>query len=753
MAVPNIFATTQTGNVPASRLDENFAYLLVPGNTSAASVVSDLAALKALTTRPEAVLVETGQAKGVWQWELGSSTTADDALVVTPTSGTAGRYKRVYDWPVFASWWGAAPSASAATNTTAVNAALAAVGAAGGGTVMIDVPGAYSVTDSNPSPGLQIDHRAIYIGSDNVTLEFCPGASLFLANSSDCHVIAVGDFEDAIAPSNVSIIGAEIDGNRANQTTPNDTDDHWSGIMVMAGCSRVSIRQSYIHDCAYYGIGFETKNFTDCLIEDCIIEDVGADGIDCKDGHVTLDTPISQGNVIRHVTVRGHGLAGATLSTAQAGIDCRGGWVIEDVCVLDYGGVGVLPIGIRLQQEAFNGAGPPSTASLPLQTTTLKNFFVKPSTSTDTWGVRSTIPQTRIENGEIKGCAQGMRVSYGRPFVSDITIDVPASSFGLVLAAANSTGVTHGFFSGIKIVGDGSTTVGIDGDGDSDNNTFSGCAIVSHLTGLDWASGATNNKFLGGVFASNTKNLLDNGTGSTFRDVVGLPRMLELRGAQLYDHFLGNALRPEWKTTLVGSDPQCVVATIVTSNPLNGRVRLTAGDDAGATMALNGVSMVSALNWRAENGGLAAEWDVTLGSTAAECVYLGFTDDVSTLEMPFTLGGSDALTSNASSACGVLYDTAADTDQWCLVGVAANVDATQQFIGSAPVAGTFERFRVEISTTGVATFSRNGVQIGTAMTGAVAAAAPLTPIVAIFSRTSATKTVDVDFFNVEQDEV
>jgi hypothetical protein len=112
MAVQNIFATTTAGRVPASRLDENFDYLLDITNTSTANAVADLAALKALTTRPEAVIVETGQAKGVWQWELGSSTTADDALVVTPTSGTAGRYKRVYDGPLNVTWWGTAGDGS-----------------------------------------------------------------------------------------------------------------------------------------------------------------------------------------------------------------------------------------------------------------------------------------------------------------------------------------------------------------------------------------------------------------------------------------------------------------------------------------------------------------------------------------------------------------------------------------------------------------------------------------------------------------
>lgn len=91
-----------------------------------AFTVPTLADLKALTSRPEAVIVETGQAAGVWQWEVGSTTTADDALVVNPTSGTAGRYKRIYVGALHSEWFGATFD-GVTDDTTALTAFINAV--------------------------------------------------------------------------------------------------------------------------------------------------------------------------------------------------------------------------------------------------------------------------------------------------------------------------------------------------------------------------------------------------------------------------------------------------------------------------------------------------------------------------------------------------------------------------------------------------------------------------------------------------
>ena len=213
------------------------------------------------------------------------------------------------------------------------------------------------------------------------------------------------------------------------------------------------------------------------------------------------------------------------------------------------------------------------------------------------------------------------------------------------------------------------------------------------------------------------------------------------------DDFTGYALSNYWGTQ-TGTDGAAAVA--IDNTAVQGTVILTTGQDAAATMAANGVLIDSGLSWRANAYGLTMEVRLKVDSVANVALYFGFTDQNSALEMPFTLGGSDALTSNASNGVGVLYDTAADTDDWWLVGVDGDSDATKQDVGDAPDANTYETWVILLSNTGNAEFYRDGAYVGSQMTDAVDPTASLTPVVAAFSRTNASKVVTVDFIRVQQ---
>jgi hypothetical protein len=184
----------------------------------------------------------------------------------------------------------------------------------------------------------------------------------------------------------------------------------------------------------------------------------------------------------------------------------------------------------------------------------------------------------------------------------------------------------------------------------------------------------------------------------------------------------------------------------------NGTCVGTIGDTT-ASMAVSGIQLSRGLNWKANQGDLVFEAKVKLSAITTIAVFVGLTDQVSALEMPIQSAASaDTITTNATDAIGFMFDTSMSTDNWWLVGVANNVDATAQNMAAAPVADTYATFRIEVSTAGVATFYYNGTAVGTAMTGAVTATVALTPVIAGFNRTTTgTPTVTADYIHVSAD--
>jgi hypothetical protein len=213
-----------------------------------------------------------------------------------------------------------------------------------------------------------------------------------------------------------------------------------------------------------------------------------------------------------------------------------------------------------------------------------------------------------------------------------------------------------------------------------------------------------------------------------------------------FDDFIGDVIADQWNV-VEGTDSATSDAAILAGG-MGGILRFTTGD-AGTGLAADMVQMTQALQWQASNGNLCAQARFKLSAITTCYAFFGFTDVV-TLEAPIESAASaNTLTSNATDAVGFMFDTRMSTDNWWLVGVATDVDATAQDMGAAPVADTFATFRIELSALGVATFFYNGVQVGTAMAGAVTAGADLTPTFAV-SKTSvaASMTADMDYIHV-----
>jgi hypothetical protein len=175
---------------------------------------------------------------------------------------------------------------------------------------------------------------------------------------------------------------------------------------------------------------------------------------------------------------------------------------------------------------------------------------------------------------------------------------------------------------------------------------------------------------------------------------------------------------------------------------------MTTGD-AGTGLAADLIQLNSARQWQASNGDLVLEAKVKISQITEAYVFVGFTD-VLTLEAPVVSAASaDTITTNATDGVGFMFDTRMATDNWWLVGVANDVDATAQNSASAPAADTYQTLRVEVTSAGVASFYIDGSQVGTAMTGAVTAATDLTPTIAVSkTATNTSMTLDCDYLHV-----
>lgn len=217
-----------------------------------------------------------------------------------------------------------------------------------------------------------------------------------------------------------------------------------------------------------------------------------------------------------------------------------------------------------------------------------------------------------------------------------------------------------------------------------------------------------------------------------------------------FDDFLGDVLADQWGSLEGADDSTSVVATI--SAAVNGVVRLVTGDSATTTMAGNGVQIHSQLNWKANSGNLIFECRLKLSAITNVAVFVGLTDQISALEIPIeSAASSDTLTSNATDAVGFMFDTSQANDKWWLVGVKNGTAATAQNSAIAPVAATDNILRIEVDSSGNATFYIDGVKVGSQMSGAVTATVALTPVVAATSRSTASRNIDIDYILVQSD--
>lgn len=183
-----------------------------------------------------------------------------------------------------------------------------------------------------------------------------------------------------------------------------------------------------------------------------------------------------------------------------------------------------------------------------------------------------------------------------------------------------------------------------------------------------------------------------------------------------------------------------------------GVLRVTAGDGDG-TAAVDGSQVVVAMPFTADQGNLSFECRLKITDVSECSVFVGFTD-VTTLEEPASVSGT-TVTTNASDAVGFVYDTAMTTDEWWMVGVAGDTDATGNGTTStAPTDATYQTLRCDIDSDGEgASFYIDNTLVGSLTASVVTSSTSL--YFTVFANgngsNAAAATVDVDYIWIECD--
>lgn len=225
----------------------------------------------------------------------------------------------------------------------------------------------------------------------------------------------------------------------------------------------------------------------------------------------------------------------------------------------------------------------------------------------------------------------------------------------------------------------------------------------------------------------------------------------------LFDDFygtwaIGDAGPADTWSTTAGAGTGNQVATTVAAS-LGGAVTLKSASDDGTHAQNNSAFTGINLGFKANSGGLMMETRIKLDLVSAVYVFVGFTDTISTtVEAPIYLATAD-LDSDATDACGIIFDTDGSTAQWCHGGTKNGADTTPAYSGTAPVADTYVVLRVEVSATGGVRGYVNGTAIGAEVANAVTATTALTPAIVVGNRGGAQRIATIDYILTQQNRV
>jgi hypothetical protein len=231
-------------------------------------------------------------------------------------------------------------------------------------------------------------------------------------------------------------------------------------------------------------------------------------------------------------------------------------------------------------------------------------------------------------------------------------------------------------------------------------------------------------------------------------DMLAELDLIDIRArSTMFDDFLAAGIDGRWSST-AGSGTSNAAATTV-AGALNGAITLKSASDDGTHAANFSTLTTDQLNYLASQGGLTIEARCKISDVSEAYFFVGFTDTISTtVEGPIFMNAA-AIDSDATDACGVVYDIDATTDVFTVGGVKNGTDTDPQLSSITPVDDTWFTVRVEVSAAGAVQGFINNAPIGDPVANAVTTSVALTPAVFIGNRSANQVTLTVDYIMVK----
>lgn len=210
----------------------------------------------------------------------------------------------------------------------------------------------------------------------------------------------------------------------------------------------------------------------------------------------------------------------------------------------------------------------------------------------------------------------------------------------------------------------------------------------------------------------------------------------------LYDDFLGGAVKGDWV------EGEANGGTIAQAALQGGALTMTTG----ATIDDN-AELAHGIQWSGTKSAVfEARVKVDVITTVA--MVVGFNDSAAegndVLPFEITAGAATLVNGKTTNGVAFIFDTDGSVDYWYMAATKADAEGTPVVTAYAPVADTYEIFRIELDTSGNATFYRNGIAIGY-QAACITAATLLTPYIGVMARTTSARVLTVDYVKCWQD--